>query len=85
MPMKPSSSKAACSWKTKPMPANGASATAPSGKRQAKLNALRRMKRRNRVIKLSLFWTGAIALGAFSVIWNADAIVAALSHTLRMV
>ncbi len=43
------------------------------------------MKRRNRVIKLSLFWTGAIALGAFSVTWNADAIVAALSHALRMV
>jgi predicted nucleic acid-binding protein len=53
--------------------------------RQAKLNALRRLKRRNRVIKLSLFWTGAIALGAFTVIWNADAIVAALSHALRMV
>ena len=53
--------------------------------RQAKLNALRRIKRRNRIIKLSLFWTGAIALAAFVVIWNADAIISALNHALRIV
>jgi hypothetical protein len=53
--------------------------------RQAKLNALRRIKRRNRAIKLSLFWAGAIAVAAFVVIWNADAIVQALNHALRVV
>lgn len=53
--------------------------------RQAKLNALRRIKRRNRIIKLSLFWIGTIALGAFVVIWNADAIMQAINHALRIV
>lgn len=52
--------------------------------RQAKLNALRRIKRRSRVIKLGLFWTGAIGLGAFVVIWNADAIMQSLNHALRL-
>ena len=53
--------------------------------RQAKLNALRRIKRCNRAIKFSLFWAGAIAVAAFVVIWNADAIVQALNHALRVV
>jgi hypothetical protein len=50
--------------------------------RQAKFPAQRRVQRRNRAIKLSLFWTGAVALGTFWVVSNAGEIVAVLTRAL---
>ena len=53
--------------------------------RQAKLQALGRIQRRNRAIKLAVFWAGAVALGTFVVIWNAGVIMQVFAHALRAV